>query len=899
MSLLLFKRPKIISYITLFFAMHTLWIYSMKQNDSLVFGGDMFSTVAALIATIALFITYFQNPQIGKPFWLLLALGSGSFFIGDLIRFYHECILDHNVPFPSNRDVFLMLQSIVTLTALFYLFFKHKGYYQFITLIFDIILLIIVIGTISWVYVISPILSLQELTPVMLLITFSYPIIDLLLIIMLIGIYVGFETVIIRRDLIFLFIGVLIKFIADSIYLILLFTDHYDSGNPVDSLYTLAILLIGFTGWLGIPNTANQAAHPTTTNKWLNSRVHLLRPFIPYISVIILITVILFEAKHLNLLQIGAFIAVMLVLSRQIGFIIENNNLLVQSQQRTNELAINEEKYKSLFYYHPDGVFSLDLQENLISCNQPWGNLVGTPTFEMIGKPFLEIFSDCDSRYVFSNHFSKTRKGRTERYELSFINHQGRLCHVQFTNIPIFVKNEIVGIYGIGKDITENKQNEEKIKQMALHDSLTGLPNRILFSEIIQVALADAERNREMLAIMLLDLDRFKTINDTFGHDIGDQLLKQTAERLQASLRKNDTVCRQGGDEFSILLKGINRIEDVNVIAAKILRSLGKPYFIKENEIITTPSIGIAVYPNDGDTTAALLQKADFAMYSVKEHGRNHYRVYSKEKHVDFSKQYLLENDLHQALAKNELILFYQPQFDIPTGKIIGVEALLRWQHPEHGMVSPLDFIPIAEENGSILPIGEWVLNTACRQVKQWHIKGFPLKMAVNLSPRQFRQHNLIKIVKNILNAYSLEPRYLDLEITERIAMKDSQSSIERLNQLKNIGVSISIDDFGTGYSSLSYLANFPIDTLKIAQEFTQKIGQDAGTEAIISSIIGLAHNLHFNVLAEGVEKSFQLQFLKDRNCNQVQGFMFGAPISAHELENNYLLKHEIHHERS
>ncbi|WP_147532752.1 sensor domain-containing protein [Bacillus marasmi] len=567
--------------------------------------------------------------------------------------------------------------------------------------------------------------------------------------------------------------------------------------------------------------------------------------------------------------------------------------------QRKNELALNEERYKSLFEHHPDGVFSLDLKGNFISSNTPWGDWVGFSPMELIGKPFLDVIPDRDNHYVFVNHFTKTINGSKERYELSFINKEGKMCHIQFTNIPIYVKNEIVGIYGIGKDITENKINEEKIKQMALHDSLTGLPNRVLFSEIIQLALADAERNKEMLAIMLLDLDRFKTINDILGHDVGDQLLKQTAKRLVASLRKNDTVCRQGGDEFSILLKGINRPEDVMIIASKILHSLNKPYIINDNEVITTPSMGIAVYPIDGETSADLLQKADFAMYAVKEQGRNHFRLYSKEKHHDYSKQYLLEKELRKALEKKEFTVFYQPQFDIPTGKMIGVEALLRWHHPDLGMISPVDFIPVAEQAGMIVPIGEWVLKTACQQAKIWHQNGFPLKMAVNLSPRQFRQKDLVELVKEVLHKYELKPKYLDLEITEGIAMKDIHLSIQKLNALKAIGINISIDDFGTGYSSLSYLSNYPVDTLKIAREFIEKIGQDAGNEAIISSIIALAHNLKLNVLAEGVEEPTQLQFLKERNCNQVQGFMFGVPMLAGELEEQFLNKNMQNLERS
>lgn len=895
---ILMRQIKLIGCIALYFVGHILWIHFMKQNETLlVIGGDLFSSIAALFATIALYVTYTQYPQIGKPFWLLLTFGTGSFFLADMIWFYYECILKIAVPFPSTPDIFYMLQSILYLIALFYLFFQYKGYYRFITLVFDMVLLIIVVGTIGWVYFIDPILLFQDITPITLFLTLGYPIIDLVIIVILIGIYVDFETIYIQRDLFFLFIGMLVQFLADTAYIVLLFTNNYYSGNLVDSLYTLAILLIGFTGIAGKVN--EQDSFSDKVNKWADSWIHQLRPYIPYISVLTLITMVLVETTSINLLHIGAFLAIILVLIRQIGYINENNKLLIKFKQRKNELALSEERYKSLFEHHPDGVFSLDLQGKFISSNRPWGDLVGFVPIDLIGKPFLDVIPDNLCHYVFTNHFSKTKNGSTESYELSFINKHGKICHIHFTNIPIFVKNEIVGIYGIGKDITENKQNEEKIKQMALHDSLTGLPNRVLFSEIIQVAFHDAERNQENLAIMLLDLDRFKTINDTLGHDVGDQLLKQTAERLKAALRKNDTVCRQGGDEFSILLKGLNRPEDVSIIASKILHSLNKPYIINETEVITTPSIGIAIYPNDGVTIATLLQKADFAMYAVKEHGRNHFRLYSEEMVYDYSKQYLLEKELQQALARKELIVYYQPQFDIPTEKIIGAEALLRWRHPELGMISPEEFIPIAEQTGIILPIGEWVLKTACHQVKEWHYNGFPLKIAVNLSPRQFRQNNLVGIVKEVLHTCDLEPNYLDLEITEGIAMKDIHLSIQRLIALKELGINISIDDFGTGYSSLSYLTNYPVDTLKIAREFTQKIGQDDGNEAIISSIIALAHNLKLNVLAEGVEDPAQLRFLKERNCNQVQGFMFGRPLPAWEFEKNFLFKKTQNLERS
>ncbi|BAY07928.1 EAL domain-containing protein [Calothrix sp. NIES-2098] len=431
----------------------------------------------------------------------------------------------------------------------------------------------------------------------------------------------------------------------------------------------------------------------------------------------------------------------------------------------------------------------------------------------------------------------------------------------------------------------QRQQVEERIRYQALHDLLTGLPNRLLFNELIDKALPNAARNQDSLAVMFLDLDRFKVINDTLGHTLGDILLKSVAQRLKDCLRSGDTVARWGGDEFTILLPQVNYLEEVKQVAQRILQALENPFEIEGHELYVSASLGIALFNEHSPDAETLIQHADAALYYAKDAGRNNYQFYTTSLSTKTPELLTLEKSLRYALERNEFMLYYQPRVNIATGAITGMEALLRWQHPEMGLVAPNVFIPLAEESGLIVPIGEWAIKTACRQNKAWQDAGLPpITIAVNLSLKQFRQPNLVETLASILQETGLDPNFLELEITESTAIEDLEFTRKVLQELKQMGVYLSIDDFGTGHSSLSRLQLLPLHHLKIDKSFIQELTTDQKVAHIVKAIVVLGQSLGLRLTAEGVEKQEELEFLKSINCEDVQGYLFYRPLCAQKI---------------
>jgi diguanylate cyclase (GGDEF)-like protein len=466
-------------------------------------------------------------------------------------------------------------------------------------------------------------------------------------------------------------------------------------------------------------------------------------------------------------------------------------------------------------------------------------------------------------------------------------------CHYELK----FIVNGKDRVFAFVSNISDYRQAAEKARYLAHHDTLTNLPNRYLFNDRLKQAIAYAERGRKLLAILFLDLDNFKQINDTIGHRAGDQLLQLVADRLLKGVRETDTtyrfspeeeafiVARLGGDEFTVMLTDIGNIQDPAKVARRMLDALSQPFTIGAHEVFITASVGIAVYPLDGKDVDTLLINADVAMYEAKKQGRNNYQYYSSSLNDFTIERFSVENKLRKALDHDEFMLFYQPQINISEGKMIGVEALIRWLQPDLVFIKPSAFIPLAEETGLIVPIGEWILRTACAQNRAWQKAGlhhFPV--TVNVSGVQFRQNNFVETVSEILKSTGLKPDYLQLELTESIIMHQSENTNKKLQLLQAMGVQISIDDFGTGYSSMNYLKRFPLSTLKIDQSFVRELVTNPTDQAIVKAIVALAHNFSLKVIAEGVETREQLAFLRECRCEGMQGYLVCPPLNPQSI---------------
>jgi diguanylate cyclase (GGDEF)-like protein/PAS domain S-box-containing protein len=558
----------------------------------------------------------------------------------------------------------------------------------------------------------------------------------------------------------------------------------------------------------------------------------------------------------------------------------------LERQQAEEALRESEAKNRALLGAIPDTVVRLRADGTYLDFKAGRDAAFNLPPEGLVGKRLQEVLP-ADIMEQAMHHIQRAlQTGEPQMYEHRFQDGQSESYFE--ARIVASGHDEVVAIV---RDITQRKQAEETIRRLAYHDALTGLPNRALFEDRLSVALAQARRHNQMLAVMFLDLDHFKTVNDTLGHSGGDKLLQSVAQELTLLVRDGDTVARVGGDEFTLLLPNITRMDDATNVAERVLEMLRQPRLLGGHEFQVGTSIGITVFPADGQDAERLLRNADTAMYRAKERGRDNYQLYTPAMNARIIERLALENDLRHALERQELFLLYQPLVEVASGRIVGAEALLRWQHPERGTVLPDEFIPFAEETGLILPIGDWVLETACLQNSRWQEDGHPpIRVTVNLSARQLQQEHLVATVSRVLSAAALEPRYLQLEITEGAVMTNVEHIIAMLYELRTMGVGIAVDDFGTGYSSLSYLKRFPIDAVKIDRSFVRDLATDPNDAAIVTTVIAMSRSLNLKVIAEGVETERQLEFLRDRGCDEFQGYLFGRPVPADQFERDYLI---------
>ena len=551
------------------------------------------------------------------------------------------------------------------------------------------------------------------------------------------------------------------------------------------------------------------------------------------------------------------------------------------------ELALigSERRYRSLFENNLSAVFRAAAGGQILDCNPALVAMLGYASRdELLQRSTADLLYDSGEERALLGQLAK--EGSLSNYEIRLKRKDGTPVWA-LHNIALLQSEDGQPpvIEGTAFDISRRRRAEQELRHLAYYDAVTGLPNRTLLEDRLSKAMAAARRRKEKLALLFLDLDHFKVINDSLGHATGDLLLNEVATRLKKWARDQDTVARLGGDEFVIVVNGVKEIGDVAVAARRVLDALTAEAVIETRSLSIGCSLGISIFPDHGTDAVALLKNADAAMYSAKENGRNNFQFFTPEMNAQVVERLNLESDLRGALQRNELFLMYQPQSDVASGKLIGAEALLRWQHPRLGLVPPDKFIRIAENSGLIIPIGEWVLRTACAQARQWHNQGLPaVPVAVNVSAVQLRQEGFLDLIRRVLHDTGLPPKYLELELTESLIMSNAEGIVSMLRQLKDTGVKLSIDDFGTGYSSLSYLRHFPVYKLKVDRSFVRDITANDDDAAITSTIISMAKSLNLKVIAEGVETEEQMRFLSKHRCDEVQGYYFSKPLRAEDF---------------
>jgi diguanylate cyclase (GGDEF)-like protein/PAS domain S-box-containing protein len=568
------------------------------------------------------------------------------------------------------------------------------------------------------------------------------------------------------------------------------------------------------------------------------------------------------------------------------------------NQAMSQRLRASERLHRYLVESSPDLIFTLDTETRFTYLNPRIETLLGYERHQLLNRPFASILLPDDVPRMEALAKSPD-KAPADGYNLEL-----RLCRnraawpratmghitVALNATPMYAKGEAeggqrhMGTYGVARDISERKRAEEIISFQAYHDQLTHLPNRVLFKDRLDLAIAQAQRRGGSLAVMFVDIDRFKLVNDTFGHSEGDLLLRGVASRLKETLRRGDTLARLGGDEFTILLPDISQPEDAEIIARKVLDVMQMPFTLSHGEFRVSASVGISLFPRDGNTAENLTQHADVAMYQVKRSGRNGFRFFDTDLNAHYRQRIELENDLRTALERAEFELHYQPQVSLSQRRVVAVEALIRWHHPLHGLLGPASFIQVAEEVGLITGISHWVIDQAARQLAQWRGEGHTdLRMSFNLSPRDFDRDGTVEAVRESLATHQLPPEAMDVEITESVMMQDTAAVTAKVRRLRELGVGISIDDFGTGYSALAYLQKFPISSLKIDRSFVRDL-EAPGTHPIISAITGIARGFGLHLVAEGVETAAQARTLRSLGCDCMQGYHFARPASAAEI---------------
>lgn len=881
-------------YLVLYYSALLFW-----SEHAAIFHIFTQTTTIALDILICIYLLYFSShtKQHSYKFWALLTIGATFYFIGDIIVAYQRVILKNYDTFVDLSDAFYLLFVLSFVLAFLYKCIYENKTWEKLFAICDICIIVTTQFTLSYYLLIEQAIYPFTLSLIDKAVQLIYPMADLLF--LLIGIHLLLRPLsLISKSSTILLSGAMILYACiDAMYAYMKYISPNYSIFTVTPLYQLILMIIVIACILHTkPDEENRQVF--LTQKTGES----IRLSLPYLSVIALSIFILMESTFSPVLIFGLFLTFFFVLIRH-RLARRQNKMLLRKQmefslelekqielrtkdlvKRQNELSKSKQMFKSLYEHHPDPIFTLDLKGQFLNINNAGITLLGYQANELLQKSYDSFVYEEDLNKIIQG-FQYVRQGHSISLDIRAYHKNRDIYYLDVTAVPIVLNENITGIYLMVKDVTERKKQQEQINFLAYHDTLTELANRRSFHEQLEKAIARAKAQQLSFAVMFLDLDRFKIINDTLGHKTGDLLLIAVAKRLQQTVRSNAKIARLAGDEFTLLIEAYQHPSEVEAIANDIVYALNTPFEIENHQLQISASIGIAIYPEAGEDAMSILQHADMAMYETKNKGKNGISIYTPKLYEKMERRFKLEKDLPLALIKEEFFIVYQPQIDITTKKIIGAEALIRWEHPELGIISPCEFIPIAEETTQMIPLGQWMLKQACQQLNIWHKFGYlDLTMSVNLSAKEFQQPNLINTILNVLQETHVHPRFLTLELTERIAIIDEKETLLKLRQLKEHGIHTSMDDFGTGYSSLAYLSLFPMDSLKIPKEFTQMADHHEEERAIISTILSLANTLNLSVVAEGIETKEQLHFLQKNGCTYMQGYYFSKPLSGKQF---------------
>ncbi|HDR6308204.1 TPA: GGDEF domain-containing protein [Bacillus cereus] len=864
------------------------------------------SLIVEGITFISLIYSLHSRKVSADFFWICITFAMGNFLLGKIIYTFQHEFFQFPVPPFTFSDIFYMLFLSFFLIAFCYKILKECNKWDKAFFICDICIVLASILTLEWYLFNQPDLSIFSLPIGEIFHSFLYPIADLLF--LLLGVSLIFRPTIFKSKWkIYIFVFVLISSAAfNYIYFYLNTHLSHDTVALLRLLYRIPLLLVAIAA--SIPNGLTNNTSYSIVNPILGKKVLVT---FPYLIVAFLIGFTLKEQTASSILITGNCITFVFVLIRHSIGRMQNKSLTERLQlfnaqleekvavrtsdlvQKSEALSQKQQKFESLYEYHPDPIFTIDLNGIFLNANKAGGMLFGVATSELLGKPCLSIILNEDKHKLVSA-LEKVKRQEPTSLQLRSQYNNGFTYFLYVTIVPIMIDGQISGSYIIVKDITAFKKQQEEIKYLAFHDTVTKIGNRAFFHKILKKVIKKAKITQSEFALLYLDLDRFKAINDTLGHSSGDYILEELAKRFQSCLPLHTHLSRIGGDEFTIIVENYTDEDSLFQLCNQLFENMKKPFVIHGHSLTLSLSIGIAIYPHSGIDIKTLLKNANIAMYDAKAKELNSVSIYDDVIARKIERRLRLEKDLPNAIQNEEFFLLYQPQVDSESNKIIGAEALIRWNHPELGVISPYEFIPIAEETLQIIPIGKWTLQQACEQMKHWHTLGYShLKIGVNLSAKEFEQEDFVKSISSILVTIGLPASSLDLELTERIAMMDERETLIKLRTLKSLGVHISIDDFGTGYSSLAYLPLYPIDTLKIPREFiTMSETCEDGME-IIKTIITLAHTLEMSVIAEGVETKEHVHFLQKNKCKFIQGYYYSKPIHADSFST--LLKKGVH----